>query len=109
MPFRKLVLHESDKIAELEEEVCQEYFELDFKDTFSSSVQDLAAITASKELKVEKVERDTHQGDEVGAGAVGELTRSFNKVKLLIIPVVCILQYLHLNHIYLILLLLGNN
>ena len=89
--------------------VFQECFELDFQDVLSSSVQDLAASAASKELKVKKVECDVHQGDKVGASTVGELTRSFNKVNLLIIPVVCILQHLHLNHVCFILPLLGSN
>ena len=71
---------------------------------FSSSVQDLAASTESKELKVEKVECDIHQGDKVGAKAVGELTRSFNKVKLQIIRFVCALQIFCLNHVYFIII-----
>ena len=50
LSFRKPVPHNSDKVAQLAEEVCQEHFELDFQDTFSSSVQDLAASAVSKEL-----------------------------------------------------------
>ena len=38
LSFRKHVSHESDKIAQLVEEVCQEYFELNFQDVFLSSV-----------------------------------------------------------------------
>ena len=63
----------------------------------------------SKELKVEKVESDMHQGNKVGAYSVGELTRIFDKAKSLIIPVFCVLQHFHLNHVCFILLLLGNN
>ena len=63
--FRKPVSHESDEIAQLAEEVCQEHFELDFQDKFSSSVQDLIASAASKELRTQKVERGMHQGDKV--------------------------------------------
>ena len=61
---------------------------------FYSSVQDVAASAVSKELKLEKVEFDVCQGDEVGTSAFGELTRSKNTTKLLIILVVCVLQYL---------------
>lgn len=71
--------HDSDEAVQSVEEVCQECFELDFQDTFSSSVQDLAASAASKELKEEQVECGTRLGDKVGASAVGELTRSLNK------------------------------
>ena len=46
-----------------------EFFDLDFTDIFSSSVQDLAASPASKELNEEKVECDTHQGDKLGSSA----------------------------------------
>ena len=95
LSFRKLVSYESNKVAGLAEEVCHEYFELEFQHTFSSSAQDLAASTVSKELKVEKVECGMHQGDKVGASTVGKLNRSKDKVKLLIISVVCILQYLN--------------
>ena len=83
--------HELDKVAQLVEEVFQERFGLDFQDTFSSSDQDLATSTVSKELKVEKVGCVIRQGDKVGPSAVGELTRSLNKVNLLIIPAVCVL------------------
>ena len=48
LSFRKLVSHESEKVAELAEEFCHENFELDFQHYFSSSVQYLAASTASK-------------------------------------------------------------
>ena len=51
---------------------------MEFQDTFSSSVQDLAASAASKELKMEKVEHNMHQGNKLGASAVRELTRSLN-------------------------------
>ena len=57
----------------------------------SSFVQDLAASVTSKESKVDKVECDVHQGDEVGANAVGKLDRSFSKVRSLTTPVACIL------------------
>ena len=86
LSFGKTVSHESDEVAQLEEEVFQEHFELNFQDTFSSSAQDLAASSTSKELKVEY---DMHQGDKVGASAVGESTRSLSKVKLLIFSVAC--------------------
>ena len=36
--FRKPVSHESDKVAHLAEEFCQECFKLDFQYSFSSSV-----------------------------------------------------------------------
>ena len=45
-------------------------------------MQDLATSVASKELNVEKVEYDMHQGEKVGDSAVGELTRTKDKVKL---------------------------
>ena len=45
-------------------------------------MQDLAASAVAKELNVEKVEYDMHQGDEVGTSAVRELTRSKDNVKL---------------------------
>ena len=44
----------------------------------------------SKELKVDKVEWNMRQGDKVGASDVEELTRSLNKVHLLIFSIVCI-------------------
>ena len=48
-----------------------EFFDLDFIDAFSSSVQDLASISTSKELNEEKVECDMHQGHKVGTSDVG--------------------------------------
>ena len=60
-----------------------------------SSAQDLSTSDFSKELNVEKVECDIHQGNNVGASNVGELPRRKDKVKLLIIPVICVLQCLH--------------
>ena len=72
-------------------------------------MHDLYASAPSKELKVEKVECDMCQGDKLGASAVRELPRSKDKVKLLIIPVASILQYLNWNRTDLILLSLGNN
>ena len=71
LSFRKPVSHKFDKVAALAEEVFHECFELDFQHMFSSSTQDLATSTVSKELKVEKVECDMHQGDKAGASAVG--------------------------------------
>ena len=90
LSFRKMVSHESDKVAELVEEVCHECFELDFQRVFSSSAQDIAASAVSKELNVEKIECGMYQGDKVGTSTVGELARSKDKVKLLIIPVICV-------------------
>ena len=63
-----------------------------FQCVFSSYVQDLATSAVSKELKVEKLECDIHQGDEVGASAVGELTRILSKANLLILSIVCVFQ-----------------
>ena len=34
LSIRKSVSHKSDKVAQLVEEVCQEYFELNFQDAF---------------------------------------------------------------------------
>ena len=81
LSFRKSLSYKADKVAQLAEEVCQEHFELNFQETFSSSVKDLAARDSSKELKVEC---GMHQGDKVGTSAVIELTRNLNKVNLLI-------------------------
>ena len=49
---------------------------------FSSSVLYLAASLASKELNSEKIEYDMHQGDKLGASAVGELSRRKEQEKL---------------------------
>ena len=80
--FRKPLSHKAEKVAELAEEECNECFDLDFTDMFSSSMQYLAASAASKELNTEKLECDMHQGDKVGICAVGELKRSKDKVTL---------------------------
>ena len=34
LSFRKLLSHEYEKVSELAEEACNEYFDLDFADTF---------------------------------------------------------------------------
>ena len=81
LSFRKPLYHVAEKVAELAEESCNECFDLDFADVFSSSVQDLTASAVSKELNVEKIECDTHQGDKLGASSVGELTWRKDKVK----------------------------
>ena len=94
LSFRKHLSYEADKAAELAEEGHNEHFELDFTHMFSSSAQDLAASAVSKELNTEKLECGMHQGDKVGASAVGELPRSKGKAKLLIIPVAHVLQCL---------------
>ena len=49
---------------------------------FSSSAQDLSASAAEKALNVENVECYVHQGDKVGASAVGKLSRIECKAKL---------------------------
>ena len=49
------------------------------------------------------------QGNEVGASAIGELTRTKDKVKLQFVPVYCYSQCLCLNTIDFISLLLGCN
>ena len=36
--FRKPLSHEAEKVTELAEEACTEYFDLEFNDVFSSSV-----------------------------------------------------------------------
>ena len=79
--FRNQLTYETDKVAELAEEACSECFDEEFNEIVSSSVQDLDASEVAKELNVEKVEFDMHQVDEVGVSAVGELTRSKDKVK----------------------------
>ena len=88
--FRKPITHEADAVAQLAKGVCNEMFELNFQNMFSYSVQDLGASNALEELLVENVECDMHQGDKVGSSTVGELTRSLNKVNLLIFSIVCI-------------------
>ena len=85
LAFRKLDTHKSDEVAECAQQIGNETFGVEFNDTFSCSVQDLAASAVAKELKVDKVECDMHQGDKVGASAVGELIRTVSKVSLLII------------------------
>ena len=68
--FRKPSSHEAEKLAELAEEKYTECFDLELNDVFSSHVQGLATSEESKELNEEKVECDTHQGDEVCISAV---------------------------------------
>ena len=58
-------------------------------------MQDLASSAMPKELNTEKVECDAHQGNKVGSSAVGESTRSKERMKLLLISAVFILQCLH--------------
>ena len=50
-----------------------------------------------------------HQGNKVGASAVGGLTRGLNKVNLLIFSVVLTSKQLNLNHVYFVSLLLRNS
>ena len=64
LSFRKPIYHEADKVAELAEEMCDEIFDLKFQGAFSSSSQDLATSTVSKELEVDEVERDVRQGGQ---------------------------------------------
>ena len=80
LSFRNPISHEACEVAELAEDVCDETFGLKFQDTLAFLVQDLAASSVSKELEVNKVECDVHQGDKVGVSAVGELIRTVNKI-----------------------------
>ena len=98
LALRKPITHEADKVAELAEEVRHEVFGLTFHEFVSSSVQDLAASFVPQELEVDKAEFGMRQGDTVGASAVGELSRTVNKVKLLFIQIVVVLQCFNLNH-----------
>ena len=102
-------LHKADKVAELAEESCDECFDLNCTDVFSTSTKNLSASSVSKELNADKVEYDMCQGEKVGASAVGELNRMKDKVKLKLIPVDCNSQFLHLSTIGFISLLLGCN
>ena len=69
--LRKPITHESDKVAELAEEECYETLGLSLQEKCSSSAQDLATSDVPKELEVDKVECNFHQGDEIGASDVG--------------------------------------
>ena len=82
--FRKPLTHEADMVAQLVQDISNEMFETNFQNIFSCSVQDLAASAVAKELLVDKVECDMHQGDKVGASVFGDLTRSLNEGNLLI-------------------------
>ena len=100
LSFRKSIIHEANKVAELVEKTCCEMFDLEFQEVFSSSVQDLATSAIPKELEVDKVEPSTCQVDKVGSSAVGELTRTANKAKLLFIRIVDVLRCFNLNHMH---------
>ena len=91
LSFRKPITHEADKVAELAEKSCCETFDLKFQEMFSFSVEDMAVSTVAKELEGDKVECDMHQGDKVGASAVGELSRTVNKENSLFICIVVVL------------------
>ena len=58
---------------------------MEFTSLFSCSGQDLATSATAKELLVDKVERGSHQGDDVGTSAVGELTRTKDKANTLFV------------------------
>ena len=67
-------------------------FGLEFHYEFSCSVQDLAASAVAKESQVDKVECDVHQENKVGSSTVVELVATVNKVKLLFIHIVFVVQ-----------------
>ena len=71
LSFRKHISHKTDKVDKLAEEMWDEVFGLKFQDTLASSAQDLASSVVAKELEVDKVECDMHQGDKVVASAWG--------------------------------------
>ena len=98
--FRKLDTHASGKVSELAQKACNEIFGLVFHYMFSCSVQDLSVSAVAKELKIDKVECDVHQGDKVGASAVGELVRTVNKVSLLFIHIVVVAQCFNFDLMY---------
>ena len=60
----------------------------------------MAASDVPKELEVDKMERDTHQGNKIVASAVGELVRTVNKVKLIFICMAVVLKCFNLNHVF---------
>ena len=76
LSFREVLSSKAEKVKELAEDVSLELTDKQFKDIFSSSVQDQAAKKVAKELDVATDTCDMHQGDKIGASAVGELTRS---------------------------------
>ena len=69
--FRKPLTYKANKASELAQEACSECFDKELNEIFSSSVKYLATSAVAKELNVEKVECDIHQGDKVGASAAG--------------------------------------
>ena len=97
LAFRKLDACAPDEVAELAQQACDETFGVEFHDMFSYSVQDLAASAVAKELQVDEVACSMHQGDKVGASAIGELVRTVNKVNLLIICIVVVPQCFDFN------------
>ena len=97
LTFRKLYSHTSDELAELGQEACNKTFGVEFVDAFSCLVHDLAASAIAKELQVDEVECDMHQGDKVGASAVGELVHTVSKVNLLITCIVVVMQCFNCN------------
>ena len=97
LAFRKLDTRASDKVTELTQQTRNETFGVEFHDAFSCSIQDLAASAITKESQVDKVEHAMHQGDKVGASAVGELARTASKVNLLMTCVVVVMQCFTFN------------
>ena len=90
LAFRKLDVHASDEVAELAQQECNEIFGVEFHDTLSQLIQDLAASAVAKESQVDKVECGMCQGGKVGASAVGELARTANEANLLAICIVAV-------------------
>ena len=81
-------------VTQLAQDAINETFETNFQNAFSYSVHNLVVSTVAKELVVDKVEYDVHEGEKVRASAVGELTRSLIKVNLLTFSIVCFFQNL---------------
>ena len=90
LAFRKPVSHKANDVATSSKEIVLEFFGCEFLDLFSSAAQDLAASSVANELHVDKVECDMHQGDKVGASAVGKLFRATNKVNTFIVCVILV-------------------
>ena len=56
LSFMKPLTHKTDKVTDLAQEACSEFFDKEFNDFYSSSVKDLSTSAVANELNVEKVE-----------------------------------------------------
>ena len=76
--FKHVTNSKSANVTDLGRTVVKDVTGFNFEDLFGLAIQDRGATKVAKALELDEEICDMHNGDKIGASAIGELTRSKN-------------------------------